>query len=83
MEFTLIPELPTEIRLKIWNAACFVPRIFEIERDGEFVKRYAFSSEGDRRLHKTSRLASNSWHPDPTLFSVCSKSQQEAKKAYK
>jgi hypothetical protein len=81
-KFTLFPKLPLELRRYIWKAACFFPRMIELEKEGE--KRTRTGPVGYVPvIHRGVRIASKSRHPIPGPILACKESHREAKTVYK
>ncbi|KAF8854119.1 hypothetical protein BDZ45DRAFT_677200 [Acephala macrosclerotiorum] len=72
--FTLFPELPTELRLKIWKLAIPGPRILSVGHRMQY-------GEGYGRIIPTAMEWRTS-DPVPTLLHVCHDSRTEALKVY-
>jgi hypothetical protein len=76
--FTLFPDLPSELRIKIWHHALSIPRIVEMDDT-----RYHGRSPPDGGV---AYMAAH-WHfrnqNPPPLLSTCSESRNEALNAYK
>jgi hypothetical protein len=89
--FTLFPILPTELRCKIWDAACFVnPRVFELEREKcsltSFPTPRSWRAASFRWMDCADTpfwVAKRCKYPTPSVLLVCKEAYQESKKSYR
>ncbi|KAH8586284.1 hypothetical protein B0O99DRAFT_678881 [Bisporella sp. PMI_857] len=82
-QFTCFPELPTELRLKIWGFAACHPRSINIW-SSDFGKKIGIplrANEDDETDFVIWKLCSKT--APPTILSVCSESRTEALKYYR
>ncbi|CAK7203884.1 hypothetical protein SEUCBS139899_006634 [Sporothrix eucalyptigena] len=70
--FTRFPDLPTELRLKIWQLS-FVPRVVEVHR------RKSHYADGDR---SSASAKWQSWSSNPPALAVCYESRTLALEHY-
>jgi hypothetical protein len=75
--FTLFPDLPSELRIKIWHHALSIPRIVEME-DKSYHGR-SLPDDGVAFLSAHWRFRNQN---PPPLLSTCSEARSEALKAY-
>jgi hypothetical protein len=78
-QFYLFPQLPTEIRLKIWPLTLCEPRIVEI-RTSDYPANFELIS-----FSQNKRVSDINWvtkAPPPAALSVCRESRSEALKVY-
>jgi hypothetical protein len=76
--FTLFPDLPSELRIKIWHHALSIPRIVEM-KESRYPER---CSPGSRETNLVPDWQYKNKNPPP-LLSTCSESRNEALQAYK
>jgi len=70
--FTLFPRLPQELRLKIWKATAFIPRIIPV-----YVEQLGVMPITSEEIFKYFSSV-----PPPAMLQVCHEGRQEGKKFY-
>jgi hypothetical protein len=71
--FTLLPNLPIELRRKIWEFAAHIPRIIEVEFDQAYANHYYGHQDG--------RICIPCRRP-PTVLHICREARAEGLKFY-
>jgi len=71
--FTVLPNLPIELRRKIWEFAAHIPRIIEVEFDPEYADCYYGHQDG--------RICIPCRRP-PTVLHICREARVECLKFY-
>jgi hypothetical protein len=78
-EFHLFPQLPIELRLKIWPLAFHEPRVLEI-RTADFPGNIRYISIAASRKVSDIRWVTKT--PPPAALSICREARKEALKVY-
>jgi hypothetical protein len=77
-DFTLFPELPVEIRLKIWKLSLLGPRFIMIQRDGEEPHTPEMKDPTEELVWYAKASS-----PSPVLLLACRESRAETLTTYK
>jgi hypothetical protein len=85
--FHCFPDLPKEIRIKIWKLAASSPRIIAIHYSSTFDKRYYGGFKQHRSILDPYYIMkfkiSRNWNTSPALRQVCIESRSETLEFYK
>lgn len=80
--FEPFPKLPTELQVKIWGYAVWIPRTIEVPGKHGTARNTTNDREAARKHSRSYRLSKRSCVP-PAILHACHNSREEAQRAYK